>query len=182
MSINKGFQLAGHSSPFRSPPISGESYSLRRGYRNLNLPAPPPPTPDLSVIKRHVSPKIASVTRNKMEDVKANDRISHGNQEEEETKQWEDGEETEKLGVKETQRRSAVEGGREGEGERSGGEEIGGSLRGLQEVDDGNDSGEADVPSGGIGAAVAVLSFVEFQGISWNHCAGLHRDLGSFVL
>ncbi|KAE8683630.1 hypothetical protein F3Y22_tig00111197pilonHSYRG00011 [Hibiscus syriacus] len=127
--------------------------ALGVGYRNLNLPAPPPPTPDFSVMKRHLSPKIASATRNKMENVKANA-------------------ETETListsrsfGTihRQTHRRSAVEGGREGGGERSGGEEIGGSVRGFQEVNDGNDNGEADVPSGGIGAAVAVLSFVEFD-------------------
>lgn len=53
--------------------------------------------------------------------------------------------------------------GGEGEGELRGGEEVGGSEGGLQEVDDGDGGGEADVRGGRAGAALAVFLVFELE-------------------
>ncbi|GMI96797.1 ARABIDOPSIS THALIANA OVATE FAMILY PROTEIN 7, ovate family protein 7 [Hibiscus trionum] len=50
--------------------------ALGVGYRNLKLPAPPPPTPDFSFIKRRLTPKIASVTKDKIEKLRGNASVS----------------------------------------------------------------------------------------------------------
>lgn len=62
-----------------------------------------------------------------------------------------------------------MHGGGEGEGELRGGEEVGGSVRGLQEVDDGDDFGEADVRRERVGAVAPLFLVSELEGAPWGH-------------
>lgn len=75
-----------------------------------------------------------------------------------------------------------VYGEREGEGELRGGEEDGRAVRGFQEVDDGDDIGEADIGGGGIAGAVAVFFVSEFEALSRSNRGGILRHLGGLVL
>ncbi|KAK8513932.1 hypothetical protein V6N13_005115 [Hibiscus sabdariffa] len=53
-------------------PVNPKALALGVAY----LPAPPPPTPDFSFIKRHLKPKIASLTKDKMEKLKGKASVS----------------------------------------------------------------------------------------------------------
>ncbi len=70
----------------------------------------------------------------------------------------------------------------EGEGELRSGEKDGGSVRGLQEVDAGDDIGEADFRDQGLGGAIAVLFVSQFAVVSRSYRGGLLGNLGALVL
>lgn len=70
----------------------------------------------------------------------------------------------------------------EGEGELRSGEKDRGSVRGLQEVDAGDDIGEADFRDQGLGGAIAVLFVAQFAVLSRSYRGGLLGNLGALVL